>query len=114
MIKVYFMRKDAGRPRGYVADLPTNAPCYFVDPFIIVQIDEADIPADWLGDPTVRLKLDELMKRYPNTEEEYTDENGDTQTRTVYGYFHEEGRSVVDGCPVVTMDDVERGEVVNG
>ena len=96
--------------RGYVADLPNNHKCYFVDPFIIVQIDEKSIPSDWLGDKTVRLDLNRLMDKYPSKEESYTDENGDTQTRTVYGYFHTEGRSDAENPPTITMSDVLRGE----
>ena len=111
MVRVYFLRNDRARKRGYVADLPHNLNCYYVDPFIIVQIDEKEIPKEWLGDPTVRLDLNKLMKQYPNTTEDYLDEDGNAQTRTVYGYFHEKGRSVVEGCPVITMSDVLRGEV---
>ena len=111
MVRVYFLREDRRRGRGYIADLPHNLDCHYVNPFIIVQIDEAEIPEEWLGDPTVRLDLDKLMEQYPDTTEEYTDEDGTTQTRTVYGYFHPEGKSVVEDCPVITMSDVLRGEV---
>lgn len=104
------MRDDRGhKKRGYVADLPQNLYCYYVDPFIIVQIDESTIPEKWLGDPTVRLDLYKLMKQYPDTTEWYTDDNGDKQNRIVRGYFHAEGRSVVEDCPVITMSDVIRG-----
>ena len=106
MVRLYFMREDRRKGRGYIADFPTNAPCHYVDPFIIVQIDEATIPSELLGDPTVRLDLDKLIKKYPDTTEEYTDEDGNTQSRINYGYFAEQGRSVVEDCPVITLSDV--------
>lgn len=118
MIKVYFMRNDitGHKKRGDVAALPTNKPCFFVVPFIIVQIDEATIPEDYLGDSTVRLDLEKLMAmdEYQDYPEEYTDDNGDKQTCIVRGYFHPEGRSNAENPPVITMSDVIRGEVSNG
>jgi len=142
MINVYFMRKDRRQKRGYIADVPTNAKCDYVDPFIIVQVDESVLTVEkevvrnifdmetmeitgqetvtvivpneeLLTDSTVRLDLENLMIQYPNTEEPYTDEDGNNQTRTIYGYFHTEGTSVVEGCPVITLDDILRGEVVD-
>ena len=103
------MRVDGRQKRGYIADVPNNLPCSYVDPFIICQTDESNISIDLLTDDTVRLDLDKLMAKHPNTTEEYTDENGDIQTRTVYGYFHEQGKSVVENCPVITLDDIIRG-----
>jgi len=110
MVKVYFLRKEGRRPRGYIADIPSNAPCQYVDPFIIVQIDGSTIPQDILGDNSVRLNIEILEDSYPDETEEYVDENGDVQTRIVYGYFSEHGRSVVEGCPVITISDVLWGE----
>ena len=109
MINVYFMRKDAGQPRGGIADIPTNAPCPYVDPFIIVQSDETKFPEGILTDDTVRLDLDKLMAQYPDTTEEYTDEDGNVKSRTVYGYFSEYGQSVVQDSPIITLSDILRG-----
>ena len=60
-------------------------------------------------DETIRLDLNKLMAQYPNSTEQYEDEEGNMQNRTVYGYFHEQGRSVVENCPVITINDVLRG-----
>jgi hypothetical protein len=109
MIQVAFMRKDLGKKRGYAADQPTNKKFQYVDPFIIVQTDEANLSEDLIYDETVRLNLDKLMAEYPSTTEEYEDENGDTQTRTVHGYFHLEGRSDTENPPVITLSDILRG-----
>lgn len=96
--------------RGYIADYPHNLPLYYLDPFIVVQVDETTIPAEWMTDETIRLDLNKLIAKYPDSTEQYVDENGNTQTRTIYGYFHEHGRSVVENCPVITINDVLRGE----
>jgi len=109
LINVYFMRKDGRQKRGYIADVPTNAKCSYVDPFIICQTDEKKISADILSDNTVRLDLDKLMARYPNTEQEYTDDEGNSNTFTVYGYFHAEGRSNMEDLPIITLDNILRG-----
>lgn len=107
MVNVYFMRyKGRRQPYGYIADVTNNYTCDFVDPFFIVQADEAEIPKEILANDTVRLNLPKLQKRHPDTTEQYKDENGDPQERIVYGYFSEYGRSTQNNPPVITMEDV--------
>lgn len=94
MVNVAFIRKHGCRvKRGFVADLPFGEPLSYVDPFIVVQIDEDTVPDGLIGNNTVKLKLDELMEKHPSTTEKYTDENGEEKERTVHGYFHEDGVS---------------------
>ncbi len=120
MVKVCFMRwKNRNRPYGYIAEMPLtlHQKNSFVDPFFIVQIDEKTIPSELLGDQTVgfelgktvRLDLDKLQKRFPDSTEKYTDENDVEQERVVYGYFSEHGRSNDDNPPVITMSEVLYG-----
>ncbi len=112
MVKLCFMRwKNKHRPYGYIAEMPLSLhqKNSFVDPFFIVQIDEKTIPADLLGNQTVRLDLDKLQKRFPDSTEKYTDENDVEQERVVYGYFSEHGRSNDDNPPVITMSEVLYG-----
>lgn len=109
MVKLCFMRwRDRNQPFGYIADKPmllgTKNP--FLEPFIIVQADEKEIPKSLLTNDTVRLKIDKLQKLYPDSTEKYTDEEGKEQERVVYGYFSELGQSVDDNPPVITMEDV--------
>ena len=112
MVKLCFMRWiGRHRPYGYIADMPLdmhqkNA---FVDPFFIVQIDEKEVPKGLIGDKSVRLNLEVLQAKYPDTTEKYIDENEDEQERIVYGYFSEHGRSNDDNPPVITMEDVLYG-----
>ena len=77
--------------------------------FVLIKIEENDLPQEMYMNPNIRLRIDKLQAEYPNTTEEYIDENGDTQTKTVYGYFHELGVSSldIDKQPQLTVDDVE-------
>ncbi len=104
--------KGRHRPYGYIAAMPLemHQENRFVDPFFIVQIDPDDIiPPELLGDPTVRLNLEVLQAKYPNSVEKYIDENDVEQERIVYGYFSEHGRSNDDNPPVITMSEVLYG-----
>ena len=108
MVNVIFIRHNGRKvARGTVADLPfgVNVPLNYVKPFIVVQVDEKTIPSGLVGNPTLRLKLDKLMLKYPSTIEKYTDEEGIEHERTIHGYFHEDGVSSKP-YPVITMEDV--------
>jgi hypothetical protein len=107
---VSFMRVDGSKPRGQIADakLFDTKEWSYVKPFILVKVEEDDIPDELWMNGSVHLKLDELMGRYPNTIEEYEDEEGNQQTRTIYGYFHELGHSsrLIEEQPQITVEDV--------
>ena len=106
MVNVAFIRKNGRmKPRGVVADLPfgVDVAIPYKEPFIIVQVDETTIPDGVVGNPTVRLKLEQLQKA--NTAEKYVDEDGVEQERIIYDYYSENGRSV-EPFPVITMEDV--------
>ena len=107
MINVAFIRHNGRmKPRGFVADLPFGITLPYSKPFIVVQVDETTVPDGVVGNPTVELKLDELMLKYPSTTEKYTDEDGVEQERIIHGYFHEDGNSSTP-YPVITMEDVD-------
>lgn len=109
MIKLCFMRWCGKRkPFSYIADMPLqmHQKNIYVDPFIVVQIDEKEVPTELLGNQTVRLDLPSLQSKYPDSTERYIDEDGKEQERIIYGYFSEHGRSVDDNPPVITMGDV--------
>lgn len=104
-----FIRDDSddcpkNQRRGYIAGRPKEVYPYYDTPFIVVRVDRSIIKDQMLVDDTIRLNLEKLQK--PNTTEEYVDENGDTQTRIVYDYFHAKGKSSEKDCPVITLADV--------
>ena len=106
MVNVAFIRQHGRRKdRGVVADLPFGCDLPYVYPFIVVQIDETTVPDGVVGNKSVRLKLDELMLKYPSITEKYTDEDGSEQECIIHGCFHEEGNSSTP-YPVITMDEV--------
>ncbi len=109
MNKVLFSRLNNRRtPRGYAVNFPypMDMSCS-IEPFIVVQIDMAEIDMQSISKPeTIRLKMDKLMKQYPPTSETYEDENGETQTRITAGYFDLDGVSRHDNPPVITVDDL--------
>ena len=105
-LNVCFIRQHGRNvERGTVADRPFDAEIVYVEPFIVVKIDAELIPEGLENNPTVKLKLDELMLKYPSTTEQYEDEEGNSKTRTIYGYFHEEGNSG-QPWPIITMENV--------
>ncbi len=77
--------------------------------FILCKIEEADLPVEMHYNPNIRLKIDKLQARYPDTVESYVDEEGQEQDRTLYGYFSENGVSSldIDKQPQLTKLDVE-------
>ena len=77
--------------------------------FILIKIEENDLPVEMYGNPNIRLKIDKLKAEYPDRTEQYIDEDGNTQTRTIYGYFSEYGISCFDleNQPKLTVEDVE-------
>ncbi len=106
--KMMFMRDDYARKRGQVVTtpFPVDTNMGTLKYFIIVQVDVTGFDQSSITDPrTIRLKLDQLMKRFPDTEETYIDEDGNEKTRTVYGYFDKRGASTNDGV-LITLDDL--------
>ena len=77
--------------------------------FILIKIEENDLPVEMYGNPNIRLKIDKLQAEYPDKIEQYIDEDGKTQDRTIYGYFSEHSRSYFDleNQPQLTIEDVE-------
>ena len=115
MIDVYFMRwRGRNRPYSYVADNPvrTGTKCDFVDPFFIIRAHEPVLPPELLEDRTVRLNLDLLQSKdeYKDKIVKYLDENGEEKERIEYGYFSEFGRSDAKNPPIITVDDILRGD----
>lgn len=109
MIKqLVFMRVDRNRKRGQICTTPFPQG-YNIgtdDSFIVVDIDLTGFDEKSIADPsTVELAFPPLLARYPDTEEQYTDEDGNEHTRTVYGYFSERGNNSGD-TPMVTLDDL--------
>ena len=104
MVDICFIRGNNRRiKRGYIADSPLNQDVSFVEPFIIVSVDETTVPKGLTN--SVHLDLDKLMLKYPNTIELFDDEEGKQIEKAVYGYFHELSRSCKP-YPIITMEDV--------
>ncbi len=107
MKTLIFMRKDASVLRGGVADYPFSGEIPYVKPFIVVQIDESTIPEGLDKNPTVRLKLDELLAnpKYQPEDIISTDEEGNETTITPPHYFAVDGVSTKP-YPTITINDV--------
>ncbi len=97
-------------PRGNVVDHPytEDQPLCDVSRLIVVRILASSIPEGLENNPTVTLKLDELMasEEFKTREEPYKDEDSVEKTRTVHGYFDELGLSSKP-YPEIDMEDVE-------
>ncbi len=77
--------------------------------FILCKIEESDLPQNMHYNPNIRLKISALQKKYTDKKENYIDEDGNSQSRTIYGYFSEFGNSCLDieNQPQLTVNDVE-------
>ncbi len=108
---VSFMRVDGSIPRGQIADakLFDTKKWSYLAPFILIKVEEDDIPAEMWMNGSIHLDLPKLIARYPDKQESYVDEDGKSQKRTIYGYFSELGRSSanIDKQPQLTVLDVE-------
>ncbi len=78
--------------------------------FILCKIEEANLPVEMHHNKNIKLKIDQLQARYPDTTEEYVDEEGNTHTVDVYDYFDPNGRSSEAEAPVIDFNDVIRGD----
>jgi len=77
-----FIRQDGcKKQRGELAGVVDNYP-YDDRSFIVCQVDESV----FAGGKTM-LKLDALVKKYPNSTEQVLDEDGVSRTVDVFGYF---------------------------
>lgn len=109
-----FMRvPNVHRPQWYIADMPIDSIEKWVvntpDPFVLVGVSNEELQANvaLLGNPNLRLKIDQLQAQYPDTTEEYEDEDGSTKSRTIWGYFSEFGRTDKTCIHTITMADLE-------
>ena len=108
---VCFIRQNGrNQNRGEIAGLPLDKFPTYSEPFIVCKVDEAILTADLLTNDKVSLKLDQLQK--PNTTKVVTDDEGNTNTVTVYDYYDIAGRSTEEKCPVITINDVDLHKVV--
>ncbi len=106
--KMMFMRDDYARKRGQVVTtpFPLNANLGTLKYFIVVQVDLNGFDKSSIKNQgSIELKLPQLMKRFPDTEETYIDEDGNEQKRTIYGYFDKLGVSTNEGV-LITLDDL--------
>ena len=103
MKKLLFMRwRTGGKPYcSFVGEYDVSTTVGTVEPYFIVLLDNPE------GKKIKSLKLANLQKLYPDSQETYFDENEVEQTRTIYGYFSELGRSRSENPPIIEIGDVE-------
>ena len=111
---VLFVRQNGrNQNRGEIAGLPLDKFPAYSEPFIVCKVDASVLTEDLLTNDKVSLKLSQLQK--PNTTKAVTDDEGNTNTVTVYDYYDIDGRSSEAECPVITLNDVDlHKEVANG
>ncbi len=106
--QLVFMRTDRNRKRGQIAGHPfaQNQNIGSDKYFITVDIDLTDVDISVIEDVTsIELILPPLLAKYKDVEEQYEDENGDMQSRTIYGYFSELGNNSGE-TPMITLNDL--------
>jgi len=112
MIKqLVFMRVNRLRERGQICTtpFPQGYDIGTDNSFIRVNIDLTMFDESTIADPsTITLILPPLIKKYPNTTESYQDEDGNSQERTIFGYFDELGSNSGE-TPMITLNDLNWG-----
>ncbi|MHA1169009.1 MAG: hypothetical protein ACTSRU_14365 [Candidatus Hodarchaeales archaeon] len=112
---VPFMRTSGlSRDRGKIVTIPRDPSVRYTSThFILVSFDMDTIDLTEIDTHSVRLKLDELMLKYPNVNKTRTLEDGTEEPYTEYGYFSENGTSSFENPPMTTIKDIT-WEAVNG
>ncbi len=104
-----FMRVDRFRKRGQISAPNTFSVGQNIgtdDCFILVNIDLEGYDENSIENiDSVELILPPLMKKYQDKNIPYTDEEGNEQVRTEYGYFDVLGNNSGE-TPLITVDDL--------
>jgi len=112
---VPFMRTSGlSRDRGKVVTIPRDPSVRYTSThFILVSFDMDTIDLTEIDTHSVRLKLDQLMLKYPDVNKTRTLEDGTEEEYTEYGYFSEFGTSCFENPVLITIKDIT-WEAING